>query len=298
MIAASEQNHLDEITTLLEHYDIAVEAGEAGKFDNREIQKLYDDYLAKGSESLTGALQISAQVEDLDISDLLKYKDQTTNENLLLVFNNLQQGSENHLRAFTRQLAATGETYEPKHISASEYEAIVSGNNLTMRGYGYAQADSVRRMRQGMITQRNDTAAFYGRRMMPGMPFMPGFNNSPLGRGNGMMNRMPMHNDTTFNRPQRMQNDSLFRQHMMQADSAYYRQRVMRTDSAFNYGRGLRRGEGSGIGRGMMPGNRYRDNRNNTPMNRQFRNRDNNNNNRLFRNQNAYIREEQKNIIL
>jgi hypothetical protein len=170
-ITASEQNHINEITAVLEFYGLSADAAEAGKFANRDLQKLYDDLLAKGSVSLTEALKAAALVEDVDISDLKEYLSQTENANLQLVFNNLLRGSENHLRAFARQLSRVGEEYAPQHISATDYEAIISGNTFDRGGYRYTQADSL-----SMRRFADDSTHFYGRRGMQGnrSAMMPG----------------------------------------------------------------------------------------------------------------------------
>ena len=39
-----------------------------------------------------------------------------SNENIIIVFENLQKGSRNHLRAFNRQLVSLGVTYIPIYI--------------------------------------------------------------------------------------------------------------------------------------------------------------------------------------
>lgn len=53
---------------------------------------------------------MDALVEEVDIIDLEKYIAQTDNEDLILVYQNLLKGSQNHLRAFSSTLERqTGE---------------------------------------------------------------------------------------------------------------------------------------------------------------------------------------------
>jgi hypothetical protein len=42
-----------------------------------------------------------------------------------LVYDNLEKGSRNHLRAFVAQLERNDATYTPGHISRSQHEALV-----------------------------------------------------------------------------------------------------------------------------------------------------------------------------
>jgi len=59
---------------------------------------------------LADALRVDALVEEVDIIDLEKYIAQTDNEDLILVYQNLLKGSQNHLRAFSSTLERqTGE---------------------------------------------------------------------------------------------------------------------------------------------------------------------------------------------
>ena len=59
------------------------------------------------------------------------------NADILQVFNNLEKGSDNHLRAFVSTLETqTGETYEPQYLSVDEYQAILSGSAGNGNGRG------------------------------------------------------------------------------------------------------------------------------------------------------------------
>jgi hypothetical protein len=130
-IANSEQTHTDSVLRLIERYGLTDPAStEEGVFSNETLQKLYDDLLAEGSESRTAALTVGARIEDLDIMDLDTALDRTDNEDIALVYGNLRRGSENHLRAFNRQLVReTGENYVPEFISVDEFETIISSTS-------------------------------------------------------------------------------------------------------------------------------------------------------------------------
>lgn len=128
-IAASEQTHMDAVKALLDAYGLAdPAAGKAlGEFTNPDLQALYDQLTARGSQSLSNALKVGAAIEEIDILDLEKHLAQTKNPDIQLVYENLMKGSRNHLRSFTSTLSRqTGETYQPQYLSADVYQSIVS----------------------------------------------------------------------------------------------------------------------------------------------------------------------------
>ncbi|MCU0629493.1 MAG: DUF2202 domain-containing protein [Methanoregulaceae archaeon] len=106
-IAQSEQTHMDAVKTLLDHYGLPdPAAGKAqGEFTDPVLQKLYDDLIAQGSVSTVEALKVGILIEETDISDLNKAIAATTHNDIKTVYNNLLQGSMNHLNAFESNLA-------------------------------------------------------------------------------------------------------------------------------------------------------------------------------------------------
>lgn len=105
-IARSEQQHMDALAFLFETYGLTDPVmAERGQFSSSELQALHDDLLARGSLSLAEALKVGAAVEELDIKDLQKALERTEEADIVRVYQNLLRGSENHLRAFNRQLA-------------------------------------------------------------------------------------------------------------------------------------------------------------------------------------------------
>ncbi len=126
-IASSEQMHMDAIKTLLVNFGIATPELDAGKFSSPELQSLHDSLVSKGSLSVGEALKVGAEIEEIDILDLQVQINQTTNPDLLMVYNNLMMGSHNHLRSFTSVLTRlTGEVYQPQYLSLDLYESILS----------------------------------------------------------------------------------------------------------------------------------------------------------------------------
>jgi hypothetical protein len=130
-IATSEQAHTDAIKALLDRYGLDDPASsQIGVFTNSDLQALYDQLVARGSQSMAEALKVGAAIEEIDILDLEKRLAQTDNADIQQVFNNLLNGSKNHLRAFASTFQAqTGETYQPQYLSAEAYQAILGGTS-------------------------------------------------------------------------------------------------------------------------------------------------------------------------
>lgn len=129
-ISQSELTHSDAVMTLLNRYGLSDPAsGTVGVFTNPELQTLYNDLVARGSQSLAEALKVGAAIEEIDIIDLQERLAQIDNADIEQVFNNLLNGSKNHLRSFTSMLnTQTGEVYQPQYLSAETYQAIISAN--------------------------------------------------------------------------------------------------------------------------------------------------------------------------
>ena len=144
-IAQSESTHTKAVLALLNYYNIDDPAfDEAGLFKNDTLQNLFDELKAAGEVSLVEALTVGAFVEETDILDLEEQLTVTTNEDILLVYENLLRGSRNHLRAFVRVLASYGITYEPISLSEDYYLEVIGSDmergvsGACALGYGYA----------------------------------------------------------------------------------------------------------------------------------------------------------------
>lgn len=138
-IAASEQTHIDSVKLLLDQYDIQNPIGDdvVGIFQNTELQTLYDQLITRGSQSLAEALNVGAAIEEIDILDLQDYIAQTTHADIQLVYENLTQGSENHLRSFVSTISRqTGNSYEPQYLPVEQFEEILNSSNGTGNGQG------------------------------------------------------------------------------------------------------------------------------------------------------------------
>ena len=105
-IAASEQKHFDAIGEKLVLYGIEDPALDApGFFSVEELQDLYDALLAKGWISYADALEVGVAIEEEDIVDLKAALAGTTSRPLTNTYQQLLNGSENHLRSFEKLLS-------------------------------------------------------------------------------------------------------------------------------------------------------------------------------------------------
>jgi hypothetical protein len=130
-IAASELVHTNSVKALLERYGLDDPAtDQVGVFTNPELQALYTELVARGSQSLAEALKVGGAIEEIDILDLQERLSTTDNADIQQVFNSLLKGSTNHLRAFVSSLQSqTGETYQPQYLNAEAYQALLNGAN-------------------------------------------------------------------------------------------------------------------------------------------------------------------------
>jgi hypothetical protein len=105
-IKQSEQQHMDMMAYLLNTNKVSYQlSSERGVFYNEQLQKLYDDLIEKGSQSRQDALEVGKTIEITDINDLEKIRKLTTNSQINEVYSKLIFASNNHLRAFNRNLS-------------------------------------------------------------------------------------------------------------------------------------------------------------------------------------------------
>lgn len=127
-INKAEQKHMDAIESMLNKYGLAnpVKDIAVGEFKNDKIKNLYLSLLEQGNKSALDALKAGAEIEEVDIKDLMDAVKNTDNKDIAMVYNNLKKASENHLRAFTRNINRRNETYTPKHLDKEYYNEIVN----------------------------------------------------------------------------------------------------------------------------------------------------------------------------
>lgn len=109
-IQISEQRHMDACEKLCIKYGIDisdVDESVYGEFILPELQTLYDTLIAQGEPTLRTALEVGILIEETDIADLDEaIASMPSNaSDIIRVFSNIQEGSLNHLEAFTYSLS-------------------------------------------------------------------------------------------------------------------------------------------------------------------------------------------------
>lgn len=124
-IAASEQQHMDTMLKKLDKYSLPDPALSEGKFTNQDLQDKYDKLVKDGVKSYVDGLYVGATIEEIDMIDIQHAIDVTTHVDVVVAYENLLEGSKNHLRAYVGALATQGVDYEPQFISQELFDAIM-----------------------------------------------------------------------------------------------------------------------------------------------------------------------------
>ncbi|MDD3320544.1 MAG: DUF2202 domain-containing protein [Paludibacter sp.] len=129
-ISNSESRHTTAVLSLINYFGLSDPAKtEIGQFSNADIQTLYDQLIAAGNSSVE-ALKIGAYIEEYDIADLKELINETENIDIKTVYSHLLRGSENHLRAFVRNLKVRGTVYEHQLLNSDDYDTILKGESI------------------------------------------------------------------------------------------------------------------------------------------------------------------------
>ncbi|MFY9974799.1 MAG: DUF2202 domain-containing protein [Chromatiaceae bacterium] len=150
----SEQTHTDAVRDMLDSYgledpnpDANVLPDNIGDFDGGEygwyFAEKYSALVASGSIDLVSALYVGALIEELDMGDIIncpkviiEYEDNIGDEGCGLnytdekalknLYTHLVDGSENHLRAFVKNIEQlTGVTYQAQILSQDAVDEIL-----------------------------------------------------------------------------------------------------------------------------------------------------------------------------
>jgi hypothetical protein len=127
-ISQSEQQHINAVTNLLERSGQSLPStlNSLGEFENQELQNLFNELMDVGSQSLVDALKVGALIEEVDIEDIDKLRmTVVTHPAIDYVYNALREGSENHLRAYVRNLSNQGIDYTPSVLTLEQYDEII-----------------------------------------------------------------------------------------------------------------------------------------------------------------------------
>lgn len=104
-ILTSEESHQAQVLSLLKTRNIADPRSQnIGEFKNQELQALYDQLIEQGNKSEVDAFKAGVVIEEKDIADISAQLATATEQDIIDTLEALRRGSENHLRAFNRQL--------------------------------------------------------------------------------------------------------------------------------------------------------------------------------------------------
>lgn len=144
-ISESEQRHMDAVKNLITRYGLVdpVVDDTVGAFSNPNFVVLYDELVAAGEGSLEEALKAGVRIEELDIADLEIALQETSMRTVQRVFQNLLNGSYNHLNAFERNITAGGmecpvQNGQGGAVCPADQKGNVMfrGNRRSYNGYG------------------------------------------------------------------------------------------------------------------------------------------------------------------
>ena len=120
---------MNAIKLLLDRYELEDPVGEngVGTFTDPDLQALFEQLIVTANVSEIEALKVGAAIEEIDILDLETHIEELVdNADIEFVYSNLKRGSENHLRAFVRNLSVRGVTYEPQYLDSETYNSIIN----------------------------------------------------------------------------------------------------------------------------------------------------------------------------
>ena len=127
-IARSEANHLAAMRTVLDSMDVAdpTLGDDPGAFDDPQLQQLFDEYVAQGSESLAAAAAVGIAIEEADIVELTAALDIAPDEHATTVLEQQIEASKRHLAAFERLAdgcdgGCTGDGNGPRAGASSQF---------------------------------------------------------------------------------------------------------------------------------------------------------------------------------
>ena len=104
-ILESESTHQGRVLTLLQARGIAdSRSSELGVFKNQDLQTLYNTLIEQGNKSADEAYKTGVAIEEKDIADISTQLGTATDQDVISALESLRMGSENHLRAFNKQL--------------------------------------------------------------------------------------------------------------------------------------------------------------------------------------------------
>lgn len=168
-IATAEDSHVACVERLLSYYEIEFPVlSPEGVFADEKRQTRYNEMKAK-AVTVVDAFMVMAALEEEAVASYKKVVPQITNENILLVVNNMVKASLNHLRVAFRQISMLGGAYLPTFLSQEDFDAIVNSDFSQGHGYQYkhgkgdgktnSNKKGEKACNKGKVTEKGDCSA-------------------------------------------------------------------------------------------------------------------------------------------
>ncbi len=129
-IPHSELRHREALAAVLKADGIEVPKPQEGhRFVTAGLDETFAQWLADGQKSVADACRAGVRLEDHDIAELRQAQTDFPAHKEVLA--QLEAASNNHLRAFHRNLTARGGAYTPEALPAADFKAILAGTGGT-----------------------------------------------------------------------------------------------------------------------------------------------------------------------
>lgn len=134
-IPRSEQMHRAALATVLKTAGIRLPRPPRGqRYATPGLDATFDQWLADGSKSAADACRAGVRLEDHDIAELRQA--QLAFPAHRAVLERLEAASNQHLRAFHRNLTARGGGYTPEALTAADIDSILKAAGPAQGGCG------------------------------------------------------------------------------------------------------------------------------------------------------------------
>lgn len=128
-IPHSEMRHREAMAAILKAEGIELPKPAKGRrFVTEGLDETLAKWLAEGVKSDADACRVGVRLEDHDIADLRKARADFPKHKEVL--GQLEAASNNHLRAFHRNLTSRGGAYTPEALSEADMKQIIDGSNI------------------------------------------------------------------------------------------------------------------------------------------------------------------------
>jgi hypothetical protein len=127
-IPHSEMRHREAMAGILKAEGIDLpKPPEGRRFISEGLDETFAKWLAEGTKSEADACRVGTRLEDHDIADLRKARTEFPKHQK--IFAALESASNNHFRAFHRNLTARGGKYTPEALPEADVRKILHGEN-------------------------------------------------------------------------------------------------------------------------------------------------------------------------